>query len=66
MEKLNRGTTGFPAVGMYTKQEKLIVYCVVSRKEIVQVKDIAAKYDPSAFVIVSDAREVGAKELYCQ
>ena len=58
MEKLDRGATGFPAVGMYTGQEKLIVYCVVSRKEIVQVKDIAARCDPSAFVIVSDAREV--------
>ena len=58
MEKLDRGATGVPAVGMYTGQEKLIVYCVVSRKEIVQVKDIAEKHDPSAFVIVSDAREV--------
>ncbi|MBR6950438.1 MAG: YitT family protein [Oscillospiraceae bacterium] len=58
MEKLDRGATGFPAVGMYTGKEKLIVYCVVSRKEIVQVKDIAAKYDPSAFVIVSDVKEV--------
>ena len=58
MEKLDRGATGIPAVGMYTGGEKLIVYCVVSRKEIVQVKDIAEKHDPAAFVIVSDAREV--------
>ena len=35
-----------------------MLYCVVSRKEIIEVKDIVAEVDPRAFVIVSDAREV--------
>lgn len=35
-----------------------MLYCVVSRKEIVQVKEIVSEVDPDAFVIVSDAREV--------
>ena len=35
-----------------------MLYCVVSQKEIVQVKEIVAEIDPNAFVIVSDAREV--------
>jgi uncharacterized membrane-anchored protein YitT (DUF2179 family) len=37
---------------------KCVLYCVVSRKEIVQLKELVAKVDPKAFVIVSDVREV--------
>lgn len=58
MEQLNRGVTGFHAKGMYSQNEKCILYCVVSKKEIVDLKEIVAKLDAKAFVIVSDAREV--------
>lgn len=58
MKDLDRGVTGLSAVGMYTKQEKCVLYCVVSRKEIVTVKEIVAEIDPDAFFIVSDVREV--------
>ena len=50
--------TGLHAKGMYAGAEKCMLYCVVSRKEIVQVKEIVSEVDPDAFVIVSDAREV--------
>lgn len=55
---LDRGVTGLHAQGMYSEAEKKVLICVVSRKEMVQVLDIAHKRDPSAFVIVSDVREV--------
>ena len=58
MEKLNRGVTGLYAKGMYTGDERCILYCVVSKKEIVTLKDIVVGIDDGAFVIVSDAREV--------
>ncbi len=58
MERLNRGVTGLYAKGMYSGSEKCLLYCVVSKKEIVDLKEIVAEIDPSAFVIVSDAREV--------
>lgn len=58
MEDLDRGVTGLKAQGMYSGENKCMLYCVVSRKEIVQVKEIVAQVDPNAFVIVSDAREV--------
>ena len=50
--------TGLLAKGMYSGADKCVLYCVVSQKEIVQVKEIVAETDPEAFVIVSDAREV--------
>lgn len=58
MQKLNRGVTGLYAKGMYSGAEKCMLYCVVSRKEIVNLKEIVVGIDPNAFVIVSDAREV--------
>ena len=58
MKQLDRGLTGLDATGMYSGDKKTVLYCVVSKKEIVELKDIVAKIDPKAFVIVTDAREV--------
>jgi len=58
LKDLDRGVTGLYAKGMYSGQDKCMLYCVVSQKEIVAVKEIVAEVDPGAFVIVSDAREV--------
>lgn len=58
LQDLDRGVTGLYAKGMYSGEDKCMLYCVVSQKEIVGVKEIVAEVDPNAFVIVSDAREV--------
>ena len=58
MEDLDRGITGISAKGMYSGQEKLMLYCVVGKKELVQLKEKIDEIDPKAFVIVGDAREV--------
>lgn len=58
MKDLDRGVTGLYAKGMYTSIDKKVLICVVSKKQIVQLKDLIATIDPSAFVIVSDVREV--------
>ncbi len=58
METLHRGVTGINAVGMYTNQAKNMLLCVVSKKELVLVKNVVYDIDPRAFVIVADVREV--------
>lgn len=58
MKKMDRGITGLKGRGMYTKQEKEILFCVVSQKEIFKLKEIVRDQDPRAFVIVGDVREV--------
>jgi uncharacterized membrane-anchored protein YitT (DUF2179 family) len=55
---LDRGVTALHARGMYSGNDKFMLYCVVSQKQLVQVKEIVAEVDPNAFVIVSEAREV--------
>ncbi|MCI9593285.1 MAG: YitT family protein [Lachnospiraceae bacterium] len=58
MERLDRGVTGIQAEGMYSGDDKKMLCCVVSKKEISQIKEIVREIDLRAFVIVNDAREV--------
>ncbi len=58
MKEMNRGVTGLHAKGMYSGQDKCMLYCVVSKKEIVELKELVLNLDRNAFVIVTDAREV--------
>ena len=58
MVDIDRGVTGIHAMGMYTGEEKCVLYCVVSMREIIAVEELVSEIDPNAFVIVSDVREV--------
>lgn len=58
MKELDRGVTGISAKGMYSGEEKLMLFCVVNKKEIVTLKEKVDEIDENAFVIVTDAREV--------
>ena len=58
MEDLDRGITGISAKGMYSGNDKLMLFCVVGKKELVHLKEMIDEIDPKAFVIVGDAREV--------
>lgn len=58
MTELDRGVTGLHAKGMYTGDVKCVLYCIVSQKEIITLKDIVNEIDKNAFVIVSEVREV--------
>ncbi len=58
MTELSRGVTGLSVKGMYSGETRQMLYCVVSKKEITQIKEIVAGFDRKAFVIVEDAREV--------
>lgn len=58
LEELDRGATALNATGMYSGTEKKVLLCVVSRKEIVQLRDIVRRVDADAFMVVSDAKEV--------
>ncbi len=58
LHDLDRGLTGLEARGMYTGTEKRVLLCIVTQKELVQLKNLVNDVDPDAFVIVSDVREV--------
>ena len=58
MEELRRGLTGVFVKGMYSGENKLMLFCIVNKKEIVYLRERVHEMDPTAFVIVSDVREV--------
>ena len=60
-DKVERGSTGIYAKGMYTNEEKMMLLCVGSRNEIAKIKQIAVSIDKKAFIIISNARETWGK-----
>lgn len=58
LTKMDRGVTEFSVRGMYSDVDRKMLFCVVSKKEIVEIIDIVDKHDRRAFLIVSDVREV--------
>lgn len=57
MRDLQRGVTAWPGVGMYSGQERQIVFVVISRAEVGQLKAIVHEADPNAFVVIGQAHE---------
>ncbi len=55
---LDRGGTMFVGKGMYSEQEKNMIYTNVSRREYQILKDYIREIDPDAFVTVIDANEI--------
>ena len=56
--EMERGVTLIPAVGAYSRSQKQMVYCVVSRTEIRRFKTIVKTIDPRAFIVVNDVHDV--------
>ncbi len=57
VEHVGRGITGIHAKGMYTNDEKMMLWCIASRNEAMRIKQISKKIDPRSFVVISNARE---------
>ena len=57
IEDLDRSGTYIKAKGMYTDQDKEMIFVVVSRKEVNLVQNKVREIDPKAFMVVTDAYE---------
>lgn len=60
-KELERGSTSIYGKGMYKKEDKNILLCVMSRSEIREARRLIEEIDPSAFIIITNAREVYGK-----
>lgn len=58
---LDRGSTAIYGKGMYTRERKMILWCVASRGEVARIKQAAQTIDPRAFIVISSAREAWGK-----
>ena len=61
MEHMHRGVTSLKGTGMYTGEDRAILMCAITMTEVNNLKSIAAKIQPGAFVITTNANEVFGK-----
>lgn len=61
LHDLNRGGTYLKAKGMYTSNDKEMIFLVVNRKEVRTVQQKIKEFDPHAFVVVTDAYDTFGK-----
>ena len=57
-KKIKRGTTAIYGRGMYRAEEKELLLCVASRREVREIRKIVKEIDKNAFLIITNAREV--------
>ena len=61
LTKFNRGVTGIRSIGMYSGKSILMLYCVVSPRELPKLTSYVKETDPDAFIITNDVRQVMGK-----
>ena len=55
IEDMDRSGTYIKGKGMYTDQDREMIFVVVSRKEVHLVQNKVREIDPKAFMVVTDA-----------
>lgn len=53
---IRRGITGLYAKGMYTNEDKMMLWCISSRNETMKIKQICKKIDKDSFIVIANAR----------
>ncbi|HBM79664.1 MAG: YitT family protein [Clostridiales bacterium] len=61
LKKVHRGVTYLYGEGAYTKKERRIIYCIVTLKQLSELKHLVKQLDPSAFFTITDTSEVSGK-----
>lgn len=54
---MERGATLLPGTGAYTGEARQIIYCVITRSEVNQLKELVREADPKAFMVIGTAHE---------
>ena len=57
LEEIERGVTILQGTGAYTGIERPVIYCVITRSEVAQLKSIVREIDPQAFIVIGQAHE---------
>lgn len=58
MHRLGRGVTYLHGQGAYTGDDKQVLYCVVTRLEVVKLKEITLEKDEAAFVTINPVHDI--------
>lgn len=58
MKELDISVTYMKTKGGYSKQEKILTYCVVNKFDMPKLKEVIHNVDPRAFIVTEDVHEV--------
>lgn len=58
LHQMGRGVTELHGRGVYTGTDRNVLFVIVARSEIAQLKELVRETDPRAFLVISDAHEV--------
>lgn len=58
MAEVKRGATYLKAEGVYSAQDKKVIYVVLSPSQVLIVKNLLAEIDPDAFISIINVHEV--------
>jgi uncharacterized membrane-anchored protein YitT (DUF2179 family) len=57
LAEMERGVTILEGTGAYTGSDHPVLYCVINRSEVQQLKEIVHEVDPQAFMVIGQAHE---------
>lgn len=57
LEQMERGVTILAGKGGYTNEERPVLYCVITRSEVNQLKELVREIDPMALMVIGSAHE---------
>lgn len=57
-QELKHGTTTIKVVGGYSHEEKLMVLCIINKRQLTRARRVISQVDPQAFAYVENVREV--------
>lgn len=63
MEALGRGITNWNSKGAYTSEDSQVLFIILSKYEVNQVKRMVHKHDPNAFIVVKEGVMVDGNYL---
>jgi uncharacterized membrane-anchored protein YitT (DUF2179 family) len=58
MEDLDRGATYLNGEGTYSHKERKVIFTVVKKQQIAELKRLVVQIDPDAFIVVQEAHQV--------
>ena len=58
MKELDVSVTYMKTTGGYSRQEKILTYCVVNKFDMPKLKEVVHEVDPRAFIVTEDVHEV--------
>lgn len=58
MKELDISVTYMKTMGGYSKQEKIMTFCIVNKFDMPKLKELVHEVDPTAFIVTEDVHEV--------